>query len=72
MAKGDWIDEIKADYMNSTQCLLHNVSPPGAGKTHLWRSIMDKERQTSTPPSPSFPPYFILNLLICLKRTLIK
>ncbi len=39
----DWINKIEEDYNNCAQCIIHNISPPGAGKTYLWNKILKIE-----------------------------
>ena len=44
-ALSEWEDEVKILYFDNLQCIIHNISPPGAGKTHLWeREIFEEER----------------------------
>jgi len=43
-ALDSWIETIKKDYYEYSQCIILNVSPPGAGKSHLWNDVMTDER----------------------------
>eukprot|EP00026_Physarum_polycephalum_P000107 Phypoly_transcript_00107.p1 GENE.Phypoly_transcript_00107~~Phypoly_transcript_00107.p1 ORF type:complete len:2193 (+),score=228.94 Phypoly_transcript_00107:718-6579(+) len=44
IAIDNWIEEIKKDFSDAGQCIILNISPPGAGKSHLWNAVMAEER----------------------------
>jgi hypothetical protein len=41
----NWVNEIKKKFSEANQCIILHVSPPGAGKSHLWEKVMANERK---------------------------
>lgn len=43
-AEENWEEKVKKDFANAIQCIVFNISPPGAGKTFLWSKETEKLR----------------------------